>query len=198
MTLQKEKYRAVVIGASWGGMNALQKIFSQLTNPFKIPILVVLHQDKTAGGGVIDILNIVSTLPVIEAEEKQKILPGFAYLAPPNYHLLVESNKTLSLCISEKVNYCRPSVDVLFESAADIYRHALLGIVLTGANNDGANGARYIREKGGGLIVQSPEEAEMPTMPNSALEVTTADFVLDLDMIAEKLNELANAIDKAD
>jgi len=183
---------AIVIGASWGGIQALECLLSDLSSPFQLPILVVLHQERTARGGVIEVLNHHSRIPVQEAEEKQPVLPSVVYLAPPNYHLLVEADQTLSLCISPKVNYCRPSIDVLFESAADVYGAHLLGIILTGANDDGARGTKYIKEQGGKIIVQSPEEAEMPTMPESALKITTADFVLSLKLMARKLNELAS------
>lgn len=186
---------AIVVGASWGGIDALKRLFSGLSSAFEWPILVVLHQERNARGGVIEVLNEASVLPVVEAEEKQLIVPGVVYVAPANYHLLVETDGSLSLCISPKVNYCRPSIDVLFESAAEVYGDQLVGVVLTGANSDGARGAKYIKEKGGQVVVQCPDEAEMPAMPEAVLKATEVDFVLELKLIAKTLSELVRYVD---
>jgi two-component system chemotaxis response regulator CheB len=130
-------------------------------------------------------------LNVKEADEKENIQGGYVYFAPPNYHLLVENNKTFSLSTDEKVNYSRPSIDVLFESAAHVYGPRLAAIILTGANNDGAEGLRLIKEKGGLVIVQDPQSADSSYMPGAALQVVEPDFVLGLPEIGRWLVESA-------
>jgi two-component system chemotaxis response regulator CheB len=127
-------------------------------------------------------------IPVKEAEAKELIKPGTIYLAPANYHLLIEHDRTFSLCVSEKVRYARPSIDVLFETAADVYRTKLIGIILTGANDDGSRGLRTIREYGGLAIVQDPATAEVGIMPQAALKATAVDYVLSLHEIGLLLN----------
>ncbi|HEX2556963.1 MAG TPA: chemotaxis protein CheB, partial [Nitrososphaera sp.] len=125
-----------------------------------------------------------------DADEKEAIRPGFVYFAPPNYHLLVESDHTFSLSIDPKVHFTRPSVDVLFESAADAYGARLIGIILSGANQDGAAGLRYIKQRGGLTIVQDPADAEVSYMPRSAIEVAHPDHVLTASGICKFLSEL--------
>ena len=132
-----------------------------------------------------------SALTVKDADEKEAIRPGFVYFAPPNYHLLIETDHTFGLSIDPKVNYSRPSIDVLFESAANVYGPRLIAILLTGANNDGAKGLRLIKEKGGLVIVQDPRSAEFPFMPEAALQAVKPDFVLGLAELGRWLAELA-------
>ena len=130
-------YKAIVIGASAGGLNALQEILAPLPADFHLPILIVQHRFPTADDLLTFALNESCRLMVKEADEKDYIEPGYVYVAPPNYHLLVERNRTLSLSADAKVCYSRPSIDVLFESAADVFLSQLIGIILTGANHDG-------------------------------------------------------------
>jgi len=130
-----------------------------------------------------------SALTVKDADEKEAIRPGFVYFAPPNYHLLIETDHTFGLSIDPKVNYSRPSIDVLFENAANVYGPRLISILLTGANNDGAKGLRLIKEKGGLVIVQDPRSAEFPFMPEAALQVVKPDFVLGLAELGRWLAE---------
>ncbi|MBF0518165.1 MAG: chemotaxis protein CheB, partial [Nitrospirae bacterium] len=130
-------------------------------------------------------------LKVKYAEDKEKIQNGFIYIAPPDYHLLIEDDKTFSLSVDPRVNYSRPSIDVLFETAADAFTKHCFGIILTGANSDGSVGLKRIKERGGTTIVQNPESAQYPAMPLAAINESTVDYILNLPEIADKLNELS-------
>lgn len=185
-------YEAIVIGVSSGGMNALKIIFSALPADFSMPIIIVLHVGALSDSLWIPLLNEKSNLHVKEADEKEKIEKGIIYIAPPNYHLLIEKDRTFSLTIDERVNFARPSIDVLFESAAEAYRNKLIGIVLTGANNDGTNGIIRIKECGGLAIIQDPKTAESPYMPKSAIDAIEADYILALEEIVELLIKIDN------
>ena len=186
LELKLVKYKCIVIGVSAGGLEALTKIFTKLPEDFPLPILVVQHIHKSQNGYFITHHNSKCVLKVKEAEEKEKILPGNIYFAPPDYHLLVEDDETLALSTDEKVNYSRPSIDVLFESAADVYKENLIGIILTGANNDGTEGMKIIKQKGGFTIAQDPKDAEFAIMPQAAIDIVEMDLILTLkEMIAE-------------
>ncbi|MDF2612325.1 MAG: cheB3 [Clostridia bacterium] len=184
------KYEAIVMGTSLGGMDALRAILTVLPKDFLVPILVVQHLSARSDGFLAKHLNHLCKIQVKEADDKEWASPGCVYLAPPNYHLMVEKDGTLTLSVDEKINYARPSIDVLFESAADTYRDKLIGIILTGANGDGAIGLRRIKERGGLTIVQEPETAESPIMPNMAIKASKVDHVLPLDDIGQLLNRL--------
>jgi len=181
------QYEAIVMGVSSGGMNALKFIFSVLPANFSIPIIIVQHISAQSNNEWIELLNEKSNLTVKEADEKEKIETGNVYIAPSNYHLLIEKNKTFSLTIDERVNFARPSIDVLFESAAEAYEGKLIGVVLTGSNNDGTKGIRRIKECGGLAIIQDPETAESSYMPASAIAAIQADYILTLEKIIELL-----------
>jgi two-component system, chemotaxis family, protein-glutamate methylesterase/glutaminase len=181
------QYEAIVIGVSSGGMNAMKIMFSLFPENFNLPVIIVQHLSSRSDSQWIKVLNERSNLHIKEADEKEKIEKGIVYIAPPNYHLLIEKNRTFSLTIDEKVNYARPSIDVLFESAAEVFKNKLIGIVLTGANNDGTIGIRKIKESGGLVIIQDPETAESPYMPASALSAVKPDYILDLDDIIKLL-----------
>lgn len=183
-------YKAVVMGVSFGGLSALKTIIPQLPADFPVPIMVVQHHDRHADDFLASFLNNLSALQVKVAEEKEKATGGFVYLAPANYHLLVEDDTTLSLSLDEKINYARPSVDVLFESAADVYGARLIGIILTGANKDGSKGLRCIQKCGGLTIVQDPVTAEAANMPEAAIAATTVDHIVDLNAVAPLLISL--------
>ncbi|WP_061249501.1 chemotaxis protein CheB [Leptospira alstonii] len=183
-------YEAIVIGVSAGGLNALKAILPTLPVQYGIPLIIVQHIGPRSDGEWFRILGKLSNVKIKEAEEKEKIEPGTVYVAPPNYHLLIEKDRTLSLSISERVNFSRPSVDVLFESASDVYGDKLIGIVLTGANSDGAKGLKRIKENGGLAIVQDPSTAEISLMPESAIGTGPVDYVLSLEKIAELLIRL--------
>ena len=184
-------YEAIVIGTSSGGMNALKFLFSALPVDFNIPIIIVQHISPRSDNQWIKLLNNNSKLYLKEADEKEKIENGKVYIAPPNYHLMIERNKTFSLTIDERVNYARPSIDVLFESAAEAYKTKLIGVVLTGSNNDGTKGIKRIKECGGLTIIQDPETAESSYMPASAIASMQPDYILSLEDITELLIKIA-------
>src|ERR1035437_6974498 len=184
-------YEAIVIGVSSGGMTALKLIFSVLPADFKTPVIIVQHISAHSDNQWIKLLNDKSNLHIKEADEKEKIEKGNVYIAPSNYHLLIEKNKTFSLTIDERVNYARPSIDVLFESAAEAYKTKLIGVVLTGSNNDGTKGIKRIKECGGLTIIQDPETAESSYMPASAIASMQPDYILSLEDITELLIKIA-------
>ncbi|MES2566290.1 MAG: chemotaxis protein CheB [Bacteroidota bacterium] len=180
------KYEAVVIGVSAGGMKAMKLICSLLPKTFVMPVIMISHIGARSDNEWIGLLNRKSNLIMKEADEKEMIEPGKIYFPTPNYHLVIEKDKSFSLTIDEKVNYARPSIDVLFESAADAYQEKLIGIVLTGSNSDGTLGLKRIKDLGGLTIVQDPQEAEYRSMPESALSVKP-EHVLPLKKIIELL-----------
>ena len=183
-------YEAIVIGVSAGGMNALKHLFSLLPKEFNVPIIIVQHVSARSNSQWIELLNDKSNLNIKEADEKEKIEPGNVYIASPNYHLMIETNKTFSFTIDERVNYARPSIDVLFESAAEVYKNKLIGIILTGSNNDGTKGLKKIKEYNGLTIVQDPETAESGNMPTFAIAAVKVDHILSLDHIINLLIKL--------
>ena len=189
-------YEAIVIGTSSGGMNALKFLFSALPVDFSIPIIIVQHISPRSDNQWIKLLNSNSKLYLKEADEKEKIEHGKVYIAPPNYHLMIERDKTFSLTIDERVNYSRPSIDVLFESAAEAYKNKLIGVILTGSNNDGTKGIKRIKEYGGLTIAQDPETAESAYMPASAIAAIQPDYILALENIIELLIKLDKPIIK--
>lgn len=186
-------YRAVVVGVSSGGVQALSQLLGALPAEFPLPILIVQHIGADAGDGLARLLDLHCRLRVKEADEQDQPAPGTVYLAPANYHLLVESDGRLALSADAPVSYARPSVDVLFESAAEVFGPALIGVVLTGANHDGSRGLARIRQRGGLALVQDPAEAEAPQMPNAALAATAVDHVASLAGIAALLVDLVEA-----
>ena len=179
----------IVIGCSLGGMKALQTIFSSLTPEFCIPVAIVQHRHKASNEGLPSFFRRASNLKVVDVEDKQWIKPGYVYLAPADYHLLVEKG-SFSLSVEGPVAYSRPSIDVMFESAADAYRDRLLAIVLTGANADGARGAKQIKKHGGIVVVQDPKTAEAPAMPEAAINAVRVDRILPLDRIGPFMVEV--------
>ena len=181
------KYEAIVIGVSSGGMNAMQVMFSILPKDFNTPIIIVQHIGARSDNQLIKILNDKSNLQIKEADEKEKIENGKVYIAPPNYHLMIERDKTLSLTIDERVNYARPSIDILFESAAEAYRDKLIGVILTGSNSDGTVGFKKINEYEGLTIAQDPKTAESAYMPASAIAAIKPDYILSLEDIIKLL-----------
>ncbi|MCX7171677.1 MAG: chemotaxis protein CheB [Proteobacteria bacterium] len=184
-------FKAVVIGVSSGGMQALKILLGQLPADYPLPLLVVQHISADAGDGLARLLDELCQIRVREADEQDKICPGTVYLAPANYHLLVGQDGTLELSADPPVSYARPSIDVLFESAAEAYGPALIGVVLTGANFDGSQGLKTLKQQGGVTIVQDPADAAFPQMPLAALAATAVDYVVPLDEIAALLKKLA-------
>jgi two-component system chemotaxis response regulator CheB len=184
---------AIVIGCSAGGVDALKTVLGGLDGALAQTILVCCHSRSETTDMLCDVLARVSALPVTEAVERKLACPGVVHLAPSGYHLLVESDLHFALSIDARVNYARPSIDVLFESAAAAWREALIGVVLTGANADGAQGLRQIRRLGGVAVVQSPADATAPAMPQAALDTAGADYCMLLTEIAPLLNRLCLA-----
>jgi two-component system chemotaxis response regulator CheB len=181
---------AIAIGASAGAVDALAILFEALPEGFRPAILVVVHIPADRPSMLADLYRRRCHLPVREALDKEPVAPGTIYFAPPDYHLQVEPDRHLSLSGDPPVAFSRPSIDVLFESAALAYRDRLLGIVLTGANSDGAQGLAAIRAAGGRAWVQQPEDAASGTMPAAALESAGADLVLPIRDMAERLVQL--------
>lgn len=181
---------AIVIGASAGGVDALAILFESLPAGFRPSILVVVHIPPDRPSLLADLYRQRCPLPVREALDKEPVAPGTIYFAPPDYHLLVEKDRTLSLSGDPPVAFSRPSIDVLFESAALAYRDRLLGIVLSGANSDGAQGLATIRRAGGHGWVQSPEDAVADAMPRAAIAGAGAELVLPVRDMAERLTQL--------
>ncbi len=188
-----KRLEALAIGVSTGGLKALRTVLPALPAAFPAPVLIVYHQGPRQDRFVIEYLNSRSEIRVREAEEKEPVLPGVAYLAPPNYHLLVEEDRTLTLSTEERVSFARPSIDVLFETAAEAYGAGLAGLILTGANHDGARGMECLKARGGKVLVQNPETAEMDTMPRAVLDAVEVDAVLELEEIGPYLVELFEA-----
>lgn len=186
-----KRYGAVVVGVSMGGVEALRFLLGGLPEDFPLPLLIVHHVGSDSESALARMLDSCCAIRVKEAEEEETIKSGTAYLAPPNYHLLVERGRTLSLSVDIPVNFARPSIDVLFESAADVFGPALIGIILTGAGSDGANGLKRIKDKGGVAIVQNPADAEADSMPRSALAAVEVDHVLPLKDICRLLCRIA-------
>lgn len=181
--------RVVVVGTSLGGMRALEIILRGLVSDFSLPIAIVQHRgvDPLEQSQLTRLLQLHCPLPLCEANDKEPMTGGRVFLAPPDYHLLVDDGR-FALSTDDRVSFARPSIDVLFESAADSYREGVLGVVLTGANADGAHGAACIKRRGGSVIAQDPRTAEAPTMPQAAIAAGAVDRVLPLDEIPAYLN----------
>lgn len=190
--MSEDRFEAVVIGSSAGGIKALSMVLSALPREFPLPIIVVQHVHPHSDSYLAKILDARCELKVKQADEKESILGGVVYLAPPNYHLLVEEDKTLSLSIEAPVNFARPSVDVLFQTAVYAYREKLIGLILTGANHDGSQGVKDIKQMGGYVMVQDPVTAEAEAMPRAAIAATHVDIILPLDQIGPYLLQLVN------
>lgn len=181
---------AVVIGASAGGVDALMAILPGLPPTFSLPIMVVLHLPESRTSLLAHIFGLRLSMPVREAADKESIAPATVYFAPPSYHLSVEADRSFSLSCEAPVHFSRPSIDLLMESAADAYGPALAGILLTGANFDGAAGLARIKQCGGYTVVQNPAQAQVATMPEAALRQHTPDLILDLKEIRSLLPQL--------
>lgn len=184
---------AIAIGCSAGGVDALKTVLGGLDAGLSQAIVACLHSRSDTVDMLCQVLGRISPLPVVEAVERKAVQTGVVHLAPSGYHLLVESDLHFALSIDPRVNHARPSIDVLFHSAAEVWRDGLIGVVLTGANADGAAGLRRIRQLGGLAVVQSPADAEAAAMPQAALEIAGADYCMPLSGIAPLLNRLCLA-----
>ncbi len=184
------------MGGSSGALEALSTLLPALPADCAIPVAIVVHLPAERPSHLAEVLAARTALPVREAEDKEPLAAGTVYVAPPNYHLLIERTKTFALSTDEAVLFSRPAIDVLFESAADAYGERLLGIILTGASADGARGLSAVKRRGGLAIVQTPEGAIAPEMPRAALSMVEADHVLSLTDLAALLGRLATAAHK--
>ncbi|HEY3786107.1 MAG TPA: chemotaxis protein CheB [Steroidobacteraceae bacterium] len=182
---------AVVIGASAGGIEALSVLLPALPAGLATSFFVVLHLPRERPSLLVEIFRPRCALPVREPEDKEPVAPGTVYFAPPDYHMLLENTGQIALSTDEPVHFSRPSIDVLFESAADAYRERLLALILTGANADGASGIEAVHRAGGITVVQHPASALAPYMARSALQRAPADHILPLERIADLLRTLA-------
>ena len=188
------RYEAVALGVSAGGQEALRQVLPRLPEGYPLVVVVVQHIPADAGDLIAANLDVRCAARVKDAEDKEPLEAGTIYVAPAGYHLLVEEERTFSLSVDPQVNWARPSIDVLLESAAEVLEERLAGVILTGANEDGSQGLRAVKERGGLTVVQDPETAHCDVMPLAALAATEVDHVLDLDGVARLLLDLPNRV----
>ncbi|HEY0054373.1 MAG TPA: chemotaxis protein CheB [Pedobacter sp.] len=185
--------KLLVIGGSAGSIEVIIKILEKLNKNLAIAIVIIIHRKRNSDASLTKLFNNKSTILVTEANEKDPILPGRIYLAPADYHLLIENDYTLSLDLSEKVQFSRPSIDVTFESAADVYGQSLAALLLSGANSDGAQGLLTIANSGGITIVQNPASAEVDFMPKAAIFKTVVDYIIETNDLPGLVNDMSAA-----
>jgi two-component system chemotaxis response regulator CheB len=183
-------YSVVGIGTSWGGLAAMSRLLGELPADFSLPVVVVQHRSKDSDRLLSELLQDATDLKVSEVEDKEPLMPGTVHIAPANYHVLIDAGY-LSLTLEEPVRFSRPSIDVMLSSAADTYGSGAIGVVLTGANEDGARGLSDIVKRGGRALVQDPRTAEIPIMPDAALKAVPSAEVLTLEALAPRLIELS-------
>lgn len=184
------KYDVVVIGASAGGSEALMQILPGLPATFPVPVVIVQHLHPLQEGTAMLYRGSGCSLTLKEANDKEALRTGFVYFAPPNYHLLIEDDKTFSLSVDPRVHFTRPAIDVMFDSAVDAFGQAIVGIVLSGANQDGAQGLARIERRGGVAVVQEPQDAQVSYMPGAAIQATRSPHILKANQIAGFLKQL--------
>ncbi len=189
-TTNNRRHDAVVIGLSLGGLKALEMILSQLEADFALPVMVVQHRAPDSDDFLSQHIDEVCALHVTDAADKMPIEAGYVYFAPPGYHLQVEPDRTQSLSVDPPIQWSRPSIDVLFETAAEVYRERLVGIVMTGTNTDGSSGLIRIKQLGGCTVVQDPHTAQAPEMPTAAIAAAQPDHILPLESIGGFLASL--------
>ncbi|MEC5166084.1 two-component system chemotaxis response regulator CheB [Flavobacterium sp. PL11] len=175
--------KVLIIGGSAGSLSALMEILPHLPAIHSFAIVIVLHRKNSDNVTLEELLKVKSKTSLKIIEDKMSIEAGFLYVVPSNYHLLFEKNGTIALDSSEKVNYSRPSIDVSFEAAAEIYRSNVIGILLSGSNTDGTAGLQAIQKAGGTTVVHNPTSADMPFMPSNAIQNMTPDYILTTDEI---------------
>lgn len=187
---------AVVVGASAGGVEALSVLLPTLPANCRVSFLIVLHIPRERPSLLPEVFTTHCALPIREAEDKEPVQPGTVYFAPPDYHLLVDRGPTLALSGDEPVHFSRPSIDVLFESAADIYAERLMGLILTGSNHDGADGLAAVGRAGGRTVVQRPDTAAVPILPEAALRQGSVDAVFSLEQLQELFSRMSTRGDR--
>lgn len=183
-------YKALIIGGSAGSFQIVTRILNAIPTDFPMPVLLCLHRLKHVRSGFVEALTLKSNIPVIEPNDKEQLKPGKAYLAPANYHMYIELANRVALSCDDAVNHSRPSIDLSFITAANAYRNKLIGIILSGANKDGAYGLKHLVDNGGLSIVQDPEECEVKTMTESAMQLTPVDYVYNTNQIIRFLLKL--------
>jgi len=193
------KYKAIVIGGSAGSFQGITRILSGIPADFHLPIIMCLHRLQNVRNGFMEALTIRSNKSVREPFDKEKIKNGQVYLAPANYHLSTEFGNTFALSTEEMVNNSRPAIDITLDSTSYIFKNKLIGILLSGANKDGARGLKNIKDRGGLTIVQEPDECMIDTMPTAALKITKVDHVMTIEEIVQFLLKLytSNQKDRA-
>lgn len=169
--------RLLVIGGSAGSLQVILAILKGIGSDFPLPVLIVVHRTNSLESSLETLLSARTHLPIKEVEEKELLMPGTVYVCPADYHVLLEQDRTTSLDYSERVNFSRPSIDVTFRSAADVYGRGLIALLLSGANADGSEGMEYVKEKGGMTLLQDPQTAEVPYMPQQVLLRMTVDRI---------------------
>jgi two-component system chemotaxis response regulator CheB len=183
-------YKAIIIGGSAGSFQVVASILQAMPPDFNLPIIICLHRLKHVRSGFVEALSIKSKIPVLEPYDKDIIKPGKAYLAPANYHMYIELGNRFALSTEENVNHSRPSIDLSFITAANAYQNKLVGVILSGANKDGAYGLRVIADMGGFTIVQDPSQCEMPTMTEGAIQLSDKHNVWTVEKIINFLINL--------
>lgn len=184
------QYKAIIVGGSAGSFQVITRIIAALPKDFPIPVFLCLHRLKHVRSGFVEALSIKAGLPVREPEDKEPIKSGSIYLAPANYHMYIELGNKFALSTEEAVNHSRPSIDLSFFSAAYNYKRKLIGIILSGANKDGAQGIKKVKDNGGLTIVEDPKECQVPTMTNASIQSTNVDHIMKTDEIIRFLLKL--------
>ena len=183
-------YELICVGASWGGLHAIGRLLADIPKDVEQPIVIAQHRGPDSlEGAFAEILGRHTSRPVMDVEDKAPIEGGRVYVAPSDYHLLIEPG-SFALSIDERVHHARPSIDVLFESAADAYGEGVIGVILTGANEDGAAGLARIKDRGGVAVIQDPTGAVRRAMPDAAIAATVADAVLPLEAVGRFIHGL--------
>ena len=182
--------RLLIIGGSAGSLQVVLGLLGALRASFPLPVLVVLHRNNVFESSLEDLFSSRTDLPIKEVEEKEPVLPGTVYLCPADYHVLLEKNYTFSLDYSERVHFSRPSIDLSFRSAADVYGPGVISLLLSGGNIDGAEGLQYIQERGGVTVVQDPLTADVPYMPQQAISRVKVDFIVPSDELPDFIKGL--------
>lgn len=183
------RFKIVVVGASWGGIDAATRIFSELPKNFPVPIVLVQHQRAAVRNRLASLFASKISLKVVAPEHGTELEPGGLFVAPPGYHCLVEKGGSLALALYRPVHYCRPAIDELFFSAGYVYGRGVMAVLLTGANEDGATGMQYIKRRGGMTVAQDPADSESPIMPQSAIDMGGVDEVLPLADVASFISD---------
>ena len=183
-------YKAIIIGGSAGSFQVVTKIIASLPANYPLPIILCLHRLKHVRSGFVEALSIKSKMPIVEPNDKESIKSGKIYLAPANYHLYIELGNKFSLSTEKSVNHSRPSIDLSFFSAAYNYKRKLVGVILSGANKDGALGLKSVKDNGGLVIVQDPKECQVPTMTMASINATEVDHVFNTNRIIDFLLSL--------